>query len=135
MNERFENYNKNPYEGNGWSKYQLLVLQQLDDHNKVLENLNKELVDLKQNLAVSELERKMWREQITHSIEDLVKKHQFIMYDEKGLSSRLSKVEREMDIEEQTKTRLKATWALYGAVVLFIFNLGAKLFDAIWKHL
>lgn len=134
MSEHFEQFNKNDYGGNGWSKYQLLVLQQLDDHNKVLENLNKEIIDLKQTMAVSESERRMWREQTTHSIEELKKKIQFILYDEKGIGIRLNKIEREIDIDEQTRTRMKATWALYGAVVVFLFNFGAKLIDILTKY-
>ena len=60
---------KNSYEGNGWSKYQIMVLQQLDDHNSVLQNLNKELVEIKQSMAVSETELKMWRAQTMLTLE------------------------------------------------------------------
>lgn len=127
--ERFESYNKNPYEGNGWSKYQLMVLQQLDDHNKVLQNLNKEIVDFKQMYAVSEAEYKLWRAQVVLNAEELSKKVTHILYDEKGLGTRVSKIEREMDVEAQTDLRLKAKWALYGAVVVFIVNVGIKLID------
>ena len=61
MNDGYDNNNQNRYEGNGWSKYQLLVLQQLEDHNTVLQNLNKEVIDLKQQCAVVETENKMWK--------------------------------------------------------------------------
>lgn len=131
--DRFESYNKNPYEGNGWSKYQLMVLQQLDDHNKVLQNLNKELTDVKQLIAVSETERKMWRAQTMVSLEELSKKVTHILYDEKGIASRVSTIEREIDVEAQTTTRIKATWALYGAVLVFIVNVAIKVVDFFWK--
>jgi len=133
MNEKFEHSNKNFYEGNGWSKYQLMVLQQLDDHNKVLQNLNKEIIDLKQLLAVTQTEDKMWRAQTMLTLEELSKKVTHILYDEKGLGSRINSLENELDIEEQAKTRMKATWALYGAVIIFIFDAAFKMLNYFLK--
>jgi len=131
MSSKYDQYNQS--EGNGWSKYQLMVLQQLDDHNKVLQNLNKEITDLKQLIAVSETERKMWRAQTMISLEELSKKVTHILYDEKGIGSRVSTIEREMDVEAQATTRMKATWALYGAVLVFVVNVAIKLVDFFWK--
>ena len=67
MNQNIDNSVGNSYEGNGWSKYQMLVLQQLNDHNLVLQNLNKETAELKQTIAVSEAEAKIWNTQINSS--------------------------------------------------------------------
>lgn len=134
MNDDFERNNANHYEGNGWSKYQLMVLQQLEDHNKVLQNLNKEIVDIKQSVAVSETELKMWRSQIMSSVNSLTEDVDTILYDEKGLANRVYIIEREMDVEEQTTTKIKSMWALYGAIILSILNIGAQVLQAFWKE-
>ena len=133
MNDDFERNNTNHYEGNGWSKYQLMVLQQLEDHNKVLQNLNKEVVDIKQAVAVSETELKMWRSQIMSSVNSLTDDVDAMLYDEKGLSNRVHVIERELDVEEQTSTKIKSMWALYGAIILSILNVGAQVLQAFLK--
>lgn len=38
-----------------WSKYQMLILQQLEDHRTVLENLNKELSTVREKLGILEV--------------------------------------------------------------------------------
>ena len=55
-------------EHNGWSKYQLMVLQQLEDHTRVLQNLNKEIIAINQSLAVQQAETSMWKAQINASL-------------------------------------------------------------------
>lgn len=122
MNENFEQHNMNHYEGNGWSKYQLMVLQQLDDHNKLLQNLNKDLADIKQTIAVSDTELKMWRAQIMATTHDLEESMDHLLYDEKGLGQKLIAIEREIDVEEQAHTKLKASMALYGSIAVFLIN-------------
>jgi hypothetical protein len=123
MNEQYDKINQNRYEGNGWSKYQLMVLQQLEDHHKVLQNLNKELIDLKQSLAVSETELKMWRTQTMVDVEDLTKNLSHILHDERGLSRKLLEVERQLNVEEQVATRTRANWAFYSAILIFFVNI------------
>ena len=122
MNDNFEQQNINHYEGNGWSKYQLLVLQQLDDHSKLLQNLNKDLADIKQTIAVSDTELKMWRAQIMATTRDLEESMDHLLYDEKGLGQKLIAIEREIDVEEQAHTKLKASMALYGSIAVFLIN-------------
>lgn len=131
MNQKLNN--QNFYEGNGWSKYQLMVLQQLDDHNKVLQNLNKELIDFKQEFAVSEAEYKLWRAQTVVTLDEVSKKLTFILYDEKGLGNRISSLEKDAHAEEQTKLKLKALWALVGALLVFFGNAAIKFIELIWK--
>lgn len=113
---------QNNHEGNGWSKYQLLVLQQLEDHNKVLQNLNKEITDIKQSIAVYEAELKMWRTQTTTNIELVKEDVDHVLYDEKGLGQRLSAIERHVDIDRQTEAEKKATKAFYGSVAMVVIN-------------
>ena len=131
MSQKFDN--QNSYEGNGWSKYQLMVLQQLDDHNKVLQNLNKELIEAKQDFAVSEAEYKLWRAQTMVTIEEISKKVTHILYDEKGLGSRISVIEREAHTEEKARRKLKTFWALLGAILAFVGNSLIKFIDILWK--
>jgi hypothetical protein len=135
MNSEYEQKNFNRYDGNGWSKYQLMVLQQLDDHNKVLQNLNKEIVDMKQSNAVSEAEQKMWKKQIVELSEDTTEKLDHILYDEGGIANRLSTLEKVKEIQEQTSLKIKASWAIYGAVVVFIIDVAVKLLPTIWNIL
>jgi hypothetical protein len=124
---------KNNYEGNGWSKYQIMVLQQLDDHNAVLQNLNKELVEIKQSMAVSETELKMWRAQTMLSLERLTADVDGILYDESGLSHKIRNLEKCNEVEETVSTKTKAIWAIYGAVAAFLSNIGLRLFEVFWK--
>jgi hypothetical protein len=110
------------YEGNGWSKYQLLVLQQLEDHNKVLQNLNKEIADIKQSIAVHEAEFKMWRTQTTLEVKQIREDVDGVLYEDKGIGHRLSSIERHVDLDARSETDNKATRALYGSVALVAIN-------------
>ena len=122
MNNSFDQNNINHYEGNGWSKYQIMVLQQLDDHNKVLQNMNKDINEMRQTIAVSETELKMWRAQMMSLTQELEENVDHILYDERGLTQKVVTIEREMDIEEQANTKWKASMALYGSIAMFIIN-------------
>ena len=124
---------KNSYEGNGWSKYQIMVLQQLDDHNSVLQNLNKELVEIKQSMAVSETELKMWRAQTMSTLERLTQDVDSILYDETGLTHKIRDLEKSNEVEENINMRTKAMWAIYGAIFAFLSNIGLRLFEVFWK--
>jgi hypothetical protein len=135
MSRGSDSLEKNNYEGNGWSKYQIMVLQQLDDHNKVLQNLNKELVEVKQSMAVSETELKMWRAQTMLSIEKLTEDVDEILYDEGGLNYKLRALEKTSEIEEQVSVKTKAMWAVYGAIIAFLINFGLRLFEIFSKSL
>ena len=108
---------------NGWSKYQLMVLQQLDDHTKVLQNLNKEIVTINQSIAVQQAENTMWKAQIVSNLKELRDEVDKILYDEKGINQRIGTVERELVVEEQTNTKMKATWAFYGSILAIIANI------------
>jgi hypothetical protein len=135
MSRGTDSLEKNNYEGNGWSKYQIMVLQQLDDHNKVLQNLNKELIEVKQSMAVSETELKMWRAQTMLSIEKLTEDVDEILYDEGGLNYKLRALEKTSEIEERVSVKTKAMWAVYGAIIAFLLNFGLRLFETFSKSL
>ena len=133
MNEHFHDGNINHYEGNGWSKYQIMVLQQLEDHNRVLQNLNKEVVDIKQSMAVTTAEAKLWRDSTVNTLESLEKKMSHILYDESGVNQKVIKIQRDLDVEEQTSTRFKAIWAVYGAVAAFVINMVFHVVELFFK--
>ena len=118
---------------NGWSKYQLMVLQQLEDHTKVLQNLNKEIVTINQSVAVQQAENMMWRTQILSNLKELRDEVDKILYDETGIGQRIVTVERELDVEEQTNTKIKAMWALYGSIAVVAANLIVQVFVAYFK--
>jgi len=134
MNQDFEHLNQNRYDGNGWSKYQLMVLQQLDDHNTVLQNLNKEITDIKQAIAVSDTELKMWRAHAMTDIVNLKEDVDSVLYDEKGIGHRLMNVERMLEVEQQSNNKTKATWALYGSVAIVIINIAIQLISAALRY-
>lgn len=130
-----DNFNKklNQYDGNGWSKYQIMVLQQLDDHNKLLQNFNKEISDLKQTIAVSDMEMKMWKTQTMKTVEELDDQMNAIYQEDDGLARRMDNVESALDVEEKAQTKLKAVWALYVAILMFIVNAGLQLWEIMLK--
>jgi hypothetical protein len=121
------------HEGDEWSKYQLLVLQQLEDHNKVLQNLNKETADIKQSIAVHETEMKMWKTQTTDKIDQIKEDLDTILYDEKGIGHRLSNIERQANIDVQLDSKDKARWAMYGSIAIVVANALIQLVVAYLK--
>jgi len=133
MSRNTDALQKNNYEGNGWSKYQIMVLQQLDDHNTVLQNLNKELIEIKQSAAVSDTELKMWRAQIMKTLEVLTTEVDGILYDETGLSYKIRALEKTNEVEEKVSTKTKAIWAVVGAVLSFLASFLAKILEIIPK--
>lgn len=132
MNFNFDNDNKNRngYQGNGWSNYQIMVLQQLEDHNELLHNLNKEIVEIKQAIAVSETEMKIWRASAMTDIETFKKQMAGLMYEDGGLAKRIEIIERESSFKEQMFTRSKAFWAGVGAFFVVVVDMLLKL--AMW---
>jgi hypothetical protein len=108
MNEQYDHLNKNKYEGNGWSKYQLLVLQQLEDHNVILQNLNKEITNISTSFAVAAAEDEMWKNQTSTDIKALQSETDKILYDEDGLCKRVIQIQHYMNELDSWKTRFIA---------------------------
>ena len=119
---------------NGWSKYQIMVLQQLEDHSRVLQNLNKDIVDIKQYMAVSEAEIKGWRNSTTAALDSLEKKMSFVLYDEKGLNQKVNQIERDLDVDEKSTMKVKAIWAFIGAVVASLSSFIFQIVEMFWKE-
>jgi hypothetical protein len=119
--------NRNSYQGNGWSNYQIMVLQQLEDHNEVLHNLNKEIVDIKQTMAVSDTEIKMWRTSAMADLEQLRKQMSVLLYEDGGLSKKIERMERDRDLKDDRLTRSKAFWASLGCLFTVIIDIIIKI--------
>jgi uncharacterized UPF0160 family protein len=111
-----------------------MVLQQLDDHSKVLQNFNKEISDVKQDLAVYEAELKIWRENSMSVINVIKKDLSYVLYDEKGLNHRIAAIERDLDVEEQASNKHKSTWALYGSIIVFLLNIAIQILAIYFKN-
>ena len=128
MNSRKnENEDAVRYDGNGWSKYQIMVLQQLEDHSRVLENLNREVVNIKQQIAVSDTEIKLWRGTAMSKLTILEEKMSHVLYDDTGLNKRVSDIQKHFDVEEKVDIKIKAMWALIGAVAAIVVNVASKI--------
>jgi hypothetical protein len=114
-----------------WSKYQLMVLQQLGDHTEVLQSLNKNVTDHKQSAAVHLAEFAMWKSQINQSIENIQDSINSMLYDEKGLSRRVSIIEQQLNTETQIDNKSKDDWKLRNTIIVtttVVINLLIQLF-------
>jgi membrane-bound ClpP family serine protease len=114
-----------------WSKYQLMVLQQLGDHTEVLQTLNKNVADHKQSAAVHLAEFAMWKAQINQSIENVQDSIDSMLYDEKGVSRRVSTIEQQLNTETQIDNKAKDDWRSRNTIIIttsVIVNLLIQLF-------
>lgn len=114
-----------------WSKYQLMVLQQLSDHTEVLQNLNKNLTDHKQSAAVHLAEFAMWKSQINKSLESIQELVDSMLHDERGVSRRVSTIEQQITTENQIDLKNKDNWASRNTIIItssVIVNLLIQLF-------
>lgn len=132
-------YGRRPYDhqenGNGWSRYQIMVLQQLTDHTKLLQALMSEINSIKQQIAISDIISKNWRDQADKSIEGLKEDVEFILEDERGLNSRLRLIEENTKVEEKTSLKVKAMWGMLGGIVVVVVDLSIKLANLIHSKL
>ena len=114
-----------------WSKYQLMVLQQLADHTEVLQNLNKNVTDHKQTAAVHLAEFAMWKSHVNESIESVQESIDCMLYDEKGVAKRIATIEQQINTENQLDIRSKGDWSSRNTIIIttsVIINLIIQLF-------
>lgn len=52
--------NPNNYNRNGWDRYQIMVLEKLDGHDKLLEKINDQIVDVKVEIATLKVKAGVW---------------------------------------------------------------------------
>lgn len=114
-----------------WSKYQLMVLQQLGDHTEVLQTLNKAMTDHKQAAAVHLAEFAMWKTQINNSIIGVQESINSMGLDEKGLLSRINSLEQQLSTKEQLDIKSKNDWTVRNTIIVtasVLVNLFIQLF-------
>lgn len=133
MSGEYHSNTEHCHEADNWSKYQIMVLQQLEDHTKVLHNLNKEIVLINQSVAVQQAENIMWKAQISSNLKELREEVDKILYDEKGIGQRIVSMERDLDVEEKSSLKMKATWALIGSVAVVVANIIIQIVGAYLK--
>lgn len=101
-----------------WSKYQMMVLQQLADHTQVLQNLNSNVSEHKQAMAVHLAELAMWKAHINESIANLQKSIDEMLYDERGVAKRVAALEQHQSTENQIDLRSKNNWQTMSAFIV-----------------
>lgn len=121
--------------GNGWSRYQIMVLQQLTDHTKLLQALMSEINTIKQQIAISDIISKNWRDQADKSIQELKEDVDFIMEDEGGINQRLRHIEENAKIEEKSTLKVKAFWGLLGGAIVIVMDIAIRIFNLIGNKL
>jgi hypothetical protein len=126
------NYDEN---GNGWSRYQIMVLQQLTDHTKLLQALMSEINTIKQQIAITDIVSKNWRDQADRSIQELKDDVEFILEDEGGINQRLKSIEDNTKIEEKSSLKIKAFWGLLGGAVVVIVDVTIRVVSLIGSKL
>lgn len=126
------NYDEN---GNGWSRYQIMVLQQLTDHTKLLQALMSEINTIKQQIAITDIVSKNWRDQADRSIQELKEDVEFILEDETGINQRLKHIENNTKIEEKSSLKIKAFWGLLGGAIVVIVDIVLRIFNLLQSKL
>lgn len=104
------------YTGNGWSKYQLMVLNQLEDHTKLLTKLSEDLIQIQKRMEVDAANNIHEKKHI-----DILKSNIYnILHDDNGINTRLKKIEQEKLVNIKANIKLKAIWSAGGALIVFI---------------
>lgn len=121
--------NRNDYEGNGWSKYQKLVMVQLEDHTRLLEKINADNNSIKQKLALMEQSTQIWREDITIKITDLRNDVDYMWNDKEGFNNRIKILEDNLKIDKESTLKFKGSWVLIGGIGVIILDLLMKTLE------
>jgi len=121
--------------GNGWSRYQIMVLQQLTDHTKLLQALMSEINTIKQQIAINDIISKNWRDQADKSIEELKSDVEFILEDEQGLNTRLKHIEENTKVEQKSSLKIKAFWGIIGGTAVVIVDFAIRIIETIGSKL
>lgn len=131
-----EEYKKS-HDLNGWSKYEMAVLQRLEDHTRLLQNLTNETNSIKQQMAISDIVAKNWRESVDKTMKDLKDEIEFILdeNEQKSLTHRVMVIEEDKKVENKASLKLKAFWGIVGGGVIILIDIFIKTFDFIAKRI
>ena len=120
-----------------WSKYQMMVLQQLADHTLVLQNLNNNANEHKQAGAVHIAEFTMWKTHVNESIATLQNSIDNMLQDNKDIGKRMTTLEHHHSTESQIDLRSQSNWQTTSAFIVtstVIVNMLIQLFVTFIKN-
>jgi uncharacterized protein YukE len=106
------------YDGNGWSKYQILVLNQLNDHSRAIKQLweNDTNNRIKDSLSSKEhIDFKECQKELKKTIQELNE----VLRD---LAERIDAIEEKERIKSGIDSGIKVYWGFLGAAAAFILN-------------
>jgi len=133
--EHKEDFGRRSYDengnGNGWSRYQIMVLQQLTDHTKLLQALMSEINTIKQQIAITDIVSKNWRDQADKLIAELKDDVEYILEDEGGINQRLKHIEENTKVEEKSNLKAKAFWGILGGIAVVVIDFAIKIINVI----
>ncbi len=121
------------YDGNGWTKYQNLVLDQLKEQKELLKFLMGEIGDIKKQNAVFEAIVRGWKETEDKTTVKIQETLEFIMEDEKGINSRLRALEELHKTEEKANVKIRGWWAIIGAISVVFIDIILEAIKFAWK--
>jgi hypothetical protein len=125
--------NKDEYESNGWSKYQMLVLAQLQEHKELFKSLMNDVNQIKQKDAIDEVTFKHWKAMIDQRCLEIEKEMAEVVHaigkDDDGLEYRLDEIEDAKKTEEKVDLKMKGVWAAIGGGVIIAINVIIKLIE------
>ena len=110
------------YEGNGWSKYQVMVLAQLRDQTELSKDVMEQLSEAREHRAVVDANMKNWIEQNNKRVDKLESQIEYVLNSKNGINDRLSKLEQFEEISKATKVKIGGLWALIGGVIVVIID-------------
>lgn len=116
--ERFkmcEKLDPTVYQGNGWSQYQMYVLKQLDDHNKILEKLVDKLGHITTQLELRQQELDAVKKEF-RSINDNLD----VLAEE---DEKIAKVLQAIETDKVVAIKTKAVWASIGGGAIAVLSI------------
>ena len=117
----------NDNQNNGWSQYQIMVLEKLNEHGEILKNLNFQINKINGDLRVSESVADAWRIDFVNRVIKIENNMDVILNAENGINSRLKKIEQEDLFDQRLDSKSKAVWAIVGGGIVFIGNIAIQI--------
>jgi len=121
------------YEGNGWSKYQLLVLQTLTDHTSLIKSVHDEINELKKQAAVDSNEMSNWRKNYDSELDEFRDNCEEIKKKVESVDHRLKNIEDDKILEKRVTIRNKATWGALGGLIIVVVDIVLKALGFFFK--
>lgn len=124
--------NRNDYEGNGWSKYQMLVLAQLQEHKELFKEIVADIAQIKKKDAVDDANFIHWKSNIDkqcREVEEKITSIQVSIGKEHGINDRLDDIEVEHKSNEKADIKIKGFWAAMGGIIIILINIIIKVVE------